>query len=187
MKNFQDEISHIYKRGGIFVNSSIRGAQNRAIGLTFEEVITSACEFYEGQGVAVIEKTPENLRVIKNNHDGTMQAIFEKKAQPDFKGTLDGGKCIIFEAKHTSMDRIQRNVISEMQEKKLDSYEKMGALAYVMVSFQLRNFYRIPWKVFRNMKDIYGRKYLLETELQKYQLKKYKNYILILDGIHYSI
>ena len=40
---------------------------------------------------------------------------FTKQAQPDFKGALCDGSCIIFDAKHTEKDRIQQNVITETQ------------------------------------------------------------------------
>lgn len=186
MKKIYKKIFHVFIKDTIREvemkkeKRSYIAAHNHAVGLNFEEVLINACEYYKEKKIAVIEKTPEEIRVIKNNHDGTMTAIFVKKAQPDFKGTLEGGKCIIFEAKHTSKEKIQK-------QEKLNDYEEMGALAYVMVSFRMENFYRVPWDVFRDMKKIYGRQYLTEEDIQEYKLKKIKNYILILDGIIYSI
>lgn len=169
------------------MNRNLLGKQNKESGIQFEELLNTACQFYLRKGVASIEKTPEPMRVIRNNKDGTMTAIFEKKAQPDFKGCLEGGKCIIFEAKHTSGSSISRSVISDRQEKYLNSYERMGALTYIMVSFSYQNFYRIPWNIFRDMKLLYGRKSLKETDLTQFKLRKSRNIILLLDGIHYAI
>lgn len=169
------------------MNRKLLGKQNKEAGDYFEELLTLACQFYLEKGVASIEKTPEPMHVIQNNKNGTMTAIFLKKAQPDFKGCLEGGKCIIFEAKHTSGTSISRAVISDRQEETLNIYEKMGALTYVIVSFSHQNFYRIPWNIFRDMKSLYGRKSLKEKDLAQYKLRKLRNTILILDGIHYRI
>lgn len=87
--------------------ASYQGKRNRALGLQFEKIITEACEHYRSMGLAYIEKTPEPMRVIGvlDRKRGIFKAVFEKAAQPDFKGTMAGGRAVVFEAKHTETDR----------------------------------------------------------------------------------
>jgi recombination protein U len=60
---------------------------------------------------------------------------------------------------------------------------KHGAMCFLVVSIGFEKFYRVPWVVFRDMKKIYGHKYMNEVELEPYQVT-YKNGILrFLDGV----
>lgn len=143
---------------------SLLNSKSRNAGATFEDIISSSCEYYERQNMAMIEKTPEPMRVLRSLGKGKYEAIFTKKAQPDFKGTLAGGKAIAFEAKHTDKDRIMRSAISNEQEKCLNAHEQMGAECYVFVSFGFRKFYKFPWKLFRDMKYHFGVKHIKEID-----------------------
>ena len=68
-------------------------------GHDFEEAIRQACLLYANQGRAKVEKTPEPFRVLEKREGGIFVGRFTAHAQPDFQGTLDGGRSIIFEAK----------------------------------------------------------------------------------------
>lgn len=89
----------------------------------------------------------------------------------------------MFEAKHTDSNRINQNVITEMQWKNLDIYEKFGAQCYVMVSLGLTKFYRVPWNIWKKMKELFGHKFMTEQELEKFRLQEKQCSILILEGI----
>lgn len=143
---------------------SLKNARSRQMGAAFENLIDRSCEYYKQQGIAMIEKTPEPMKVLANLGGGLFKAVFTKQAQPDYKGTLRGGKAIVFETKHTDTDRIKRSVVTEEQEKCLDAYEQMGAECYVLVSFGLKKFYKFPWKFFRDMKYHFGVKYIREID-----------------------
>ena len=60
--------------------------------------------------------------------------------------------------------------MSDRQAELLENYEKMGASCFVLVSFKFEQFYRIPWSVWRDMKDIYGHKHLKRSEIQDYEI-----------------
>lgn len=95
---------------------------NNAQGQHFEREILAGCRMYESHGIATIDKTPEPFRVTSKNHrTGEFTGRFSKHAQPDFQGTLYGGRSIMFEAKRTSKDRITRNVLTDTQ---MDVLEK---------------------------------------------------------------
>lgn len=154
------------------VQNQIKGTVNRRNGQLFERLIESSCEKYYRDGVAYIEKTPEPMRPIsKQNKNGSFTAVFEKMAQADYKGTLKGGRAIGFEAKHTESDRIKREAVSEEQEKCLDRMMEMGATCFVLVSFGFRDFFRVPWGVWKNMRPIYGRKYLKPEDIEQYRVE----------------
>lgn len=154
------------------VRNRIQGKVNRNNGDLFEALIEASCEYYLREGIAYIEKTPEPMKPIsKADKRGRFTAVFEKKAQADYKGSLKGGRAVAFEAKHTDADRILQNAVSDEQEKCLDSMMQMSAVCFVLVSFGFRDFYKVPWGVWKNMKQIYGRKYLKPEDIEQYRVK----------------
>lgn len=166
------------------VNRRAIGRRSRVAGDTFENIINGSCRYYRDKGAAIIEKTPEPMRPLKPyGRAGQFIACFEKQAQPDYKGVLCDGTAIIFEAKHTDADRIQESVITETQRRNFDDFQRMGAQCFVMVSMKFRDFYRVPWEVFGNMKPRFGRKYMTGKELEPYRLKEQKGTVLILEGV----
>ena len=148
----------------------LRGARNRASGNRFEELIEAACEYYDTEELAYIKKTPEPMRPIRQMSGGHFEAYYAKKAQPDFKGVLVGGRAVAFEAKHTETDRMQQSVVNEEQCKSLNRHMSMGAECFIMVSFDFRLFYKIPWSVWQAMKAIYGRKYITSEDVGSYRV-----------------
>ena len=164
---------------------SMQGKASRANGEYFERMVKSACSYYESLGIAVIDKTPEPIKVLKayNRKLGQFICCFAKKAQPDFKGILADSTMILFDAKHTDKDRIQRTVVSTEQEKCFERYMEMGCMCFLVVSLGFEKFYRVPWVVFRDMKKIFGHAYMNETELSTYQIKYSQGILRFLDGI----
>ena len=163
--------------------AQIIGRNSKKSGETFERWISTACKFYLNKGFAHIEKTPEPFHITGKDMNGVVRGYYEKKGQPDYKGVLCDGTGIMFEAKHTDSDRIKQSVITETQWENLDIYEKFGAHCYVMVSIGLESFFRVPWSVWKNMKELFGHKYMNETELKDYRIRQSQCTILILEGI----
>lgn len=161
----------------------IQGAKVRAQGKAFEERIEAALAWYAFRGLAGIDKTPEPMKVIKSMGRGQFLACFTKKAQPDFTGTLQGGRSVMFEAKYTVTDRLAQSKVLAAQEEYLNLHESLGAECYVIAGFSTGNVYRIPWRVWRDMKDIYGRKYVREKDIQDYRVKQKNGRLWLLDGM----
>nr|DAM32582.1 MAG TPA: recombination protein [Caudoviricetes sp.] len=140
----------------------------------FERWLEAASGYYWEQGYACIEKTPEPMIPLKPygvRKKGQFIACYSKQAQPDFKGVLCDGTCIIFDAKHTDADRIQQSAVTDKQKELFDKYEMMGAHCYVVVSIGLQSFYRVPWDVWKHMKENFGHKYMaVDKELKEYQV-----------------
>lgn len=151
--------------------ASVIGKRSRAMGATWEKLIETSCTYYQQKGWANIEKTPEAMKPISpKDRKGHFLACYTKMAQPDYKGTLKGGRSIVLEAKCTETDRMSRNVISSEQEKQLNIHERLGAACYVLVSFRFAHFFKIPWAVFRDMKQHYGRKYITPKDVQEFKV-----------------
>lgn len=146
----------------------IKGRNNRAAGELWESLIEASCTFYSKKGLAEITKTQEPMRPIRSMGNGQFLCYFTKRAQPDYKGTLRGGKAIVFEAKHTDTGKIKQEAVTQEQAAQLDAHLAMGAECHVLVSFGFQQFFMVPWIVFRDMKSNFGRKYAKPEELEKY-------------------
>lgn len=85
-------------------------------------------------------------------------------------GTVYGGRSIMFEAKRTSKDRITRNVLTDTQMDVLEKHSRLGALCGVCICIQ-DDFFFIPWNVWRDMKEMYGRQYLKPDDIEEYKVK----------------
>lgn len=135
-------------------------------------MIEAGCRYYRQTGRAYIVKEPEPFRVIKKDKRTGRAAIqFTRHAQPDFHGTLKGGRSIVFEAKYTQSDKIKQDVITPEQAASLTMQEKLGALAYVCVGISGRAF-MVPWYVFGSMKEHFGRKYATAENLLPWEVKQ---------------
>lgn len=117
----------------MYPNSNIpTGLDKQLIGFRL-----AGCRMYESHGIASIDKTPEPFRVTSKNHrTGEFTGRFSTHAQPDFQGTLYGGRSIMFEAKRTSKDRITRNVLTDTQMDVLEKHSRLGALCGVCICIQ---------------------------------------------------
>lgn len=148
-----------------------KNRMNNVRGQHFENEILAGCKIYEQREIAVIDKTPEPFRVTSKNHKtGEFMGRFSKHAQPDFQGTLYGGRSIVFEAKRTTQDRINRNVLTDTQMDILEAHNRFGALCGVCICIK-DDFFFIPWDIWRDMKKMYGRQYLKPEDIEKYKVR----------------
>lgn len=150
----------------------ITGKRSKAAGEHFEQLLEASCQHYRLEKIAEIEKTPEPMKQLgAKDRQGKFTACYVKKAQPDYKGTLKGGRSVVFEAKHTDADRLQQSAVTDDQAKRLNWHYALGAECFVMVSFGFMEFFKVPWEVFRDMKDRYGRKYITSEDVQEYKVR----------------
>lgn len=152
---------------------------NNAQGRSFEDYIKAACALYSRQGRAEIDKTPEPFRVLEKLKDGIFKGRFTAPAQPDFQGTLAGGRSIVFEAKYTTTDRLKRDVLTEEQQDALERHRNRGAVSGVCAGIG-NNFFFVPWAVWRDMKEHFGRKYVTAANLEPFRVR-FNGAVLFLD------
>lgn len=156
-----------------------QGTVNNAQGHLFEDEIKTACKQYKAQRRAKIDKIPEPFRVTKKHGSGIFTGRFTAAAEPDYQGTLAGGRSIVFEAKYTTTERMHRNVLTQEQLDALEDHAGMGAIAAVCVGIRDRFFF-VPWVVWRDMKEFFGRKYVTAEDLRHYRVK-FNGAVLFLD------
>lgn len=142
----------------------------KARGKQFEQRLDASFEYYRHTGFAIVEKTPEPMRPTKNLGNGKFIAYFEKQAQPDYKGVIKGGRAVMFEAKFTAADRIEQSRVLANQAEYMDKHTNLGARCYVLVGFLSGEVYRIPWSEWTSMKELHGRKYLTEADLENHRI-----------------
>lgn len=157
-----------------------QGTVSKAKGKYFEDYIDKSFDYYRYKGVAAIEKTPEPMRPIKPIGNGQFIAFFEKKAQPDYKGTAKGGQSVLFEAKFTSADRMEYSRVRQEQADSLTTHQRLGAKCFVIVGFDSGVVYRVPWSIWQNMKENFGRKYVTEADIKDYRVETTGNGVLLL-------
>lgn len=167
------------------IRRSYIGARSRAEGAGFEYIINRACAYYSSIGLADVEKTPEPMKPLGGaDRAGRFLACYTKQAQPDYKGILKGGRAINFEAKHTDSDRMTADRVSDAQALRLSRTEALGGIAFVLCSFRGRDFYRVPWSVWRDMKRLFGRKYITPADVERYRVKiAAPGVLLFLEGV----
>ena len=160
--------------------NQIRGWKNRAEGKAFEDRLDRSFAYYAERGFALIDKTPEPFKIIKRLEHTRFIGCFLKKAQPDYKGTVKGGRSVIFEAKHTTSDRIEQDRVSDVQADYMTKASALGARCYVLAGYKSGSVYRIPWSAWADMKRIFGHKYVTEEQLKKYQVQTSWNDLLLI-------
>lgn len=152
-----------------------KAGKSLATGKAFENLISISCERYRTSHDACIIKTPEPFAVFSRTKDGLFKGRFtQAKAQPDFHGILKNGKTIVFEAKSTSKDRMQQGVLTDTQKELLSEYASYGALSFVAVNISDQYFW-IPFSVWTEMKERYGRKYVTPADIPEYEILPIKH------------
>jgi len=166
------------------VSNQWRGMRARSMGQTFEAIIDAGCAWYRERGLAYIEKTPEPMRPLRApNSKGQFLACYTKAAQPDYKGTILGGRSIVIEAKHTDSGRIDQSRTSSEQMEALATHYGLGGLAFVLVSFGLTEYFMVPWLTWRDMKELFGRKYLTPNDIRDYEVYAPLSTLLMLEKV----
>lgn len=157
----------------------LQGKINRDLGKNFEEQVEAISEIYKINKLAIIEKTPEPMKILKHIENGHFETVFAKSAQPDFKGTLKGGRTVVFDAKFTESIKITYQVLSDYQREMLLAYDELGAMAFVLVGFVDGSIYNVDIHTWKNMKEIFGRKYILQSELEEkgFRVKRKKGIV----------
>lgn len=166
----------------------LQGYKSRELGGELENLIEAACKVYRLYKLAEVEKTPEPFRVMSGKHQLSsgvwgFEGVFTAQAQPDFKGTIKGGRSVVFEAKASDRDRIDQNVVTVEQARALRAHAKLGAEAFVLVSLSLRDFYRVPWAIWEDMKAKYGHKHMTADELEEFRVPMKQGFLRIFQGL----
>lgn len=109
------------------------GLGNR--GMAFEKLINLSNEMYQREGVALINKRPTPVKVLKIRYGRVRDGYFEEKSTVDYDGVYKG-RAIAFEAKSTKeITRFDLKNIAQHQIDYLEQAEKMGAVCFFLIEF----------------------------------------------------
>lgn len=100
-------------------------------GRAFENLIEAANRQYDILGLALIEKTEVQKKLIKD------ELRYTKKGAPDFMGIGPGGQAVVFDAKSTEANALPLKTIVRRihQYEFLTKTEKLGGKAFYLVEF----------------------------------------------------
>lgn len=127
-------------------------------GMTFEGFIKFANSQYRYQNRAIIEKQNTLCIPLRNGTGKIVSAKYEEKATVDFMGRY-GSRPIAFEAKHCSEDKIRLSRVEEHQCEFLREWtQNPAAIGFIIISFQFRDYYLIPWAYWQSALDARAKK-----------------------------
>ena len=119
---------------------TLLSAANR--GMSLEEDINLSNDFYRDAGIALINKRPTPINIVKVDYTRGARitdAYFEKQSTTDYNGVYKG-RYIDFEAKNTkSTTSFPLSNISEHQIAHLKNVLKHGGIAFFIISFQMKD------------------------------------------------
>lgn len=125
------------------------GQGNR--GMAFEMLINLANQMYQRGGVALINKRPTPVKVIKSRGSQVINGFYEAKSTVDYDGVYKG-RAVAFEAKSTEKDtRFDLKNIAQHQLDYLEKAEKMGAICFFLIEFSKdRSVFAVPLSVIQS-------------------------------------
>lgn len=104
-------------------------------GMAFEQLINLANKQYQNKGLALINKRPTPVKVLKSKGTQILRGFYEAKSTVDYDGIYNG-RAITFEAKSVSGKRFDLKNIHDHQLQYLKDAEKHGAVAFLLIEFR---------------------------------------------------
>ncbi|MDR4987182.1 Holliday junction resolvase RecU [Bacillus cereus] len=125
------------------------GQGNR--GMAFEKLINLSNEMYQREGVALINKRPTPVKVLKSAGGRVLNGFYESKSTVDYDGVYKG-RAVAFEAKSTqSLTRFDLSNIAQHQLDYLEKAEKMGAVCFFLIEFSKdQTVFLVPASIIRS-------------------------------------
>ncbi|MGN0998661.1 MAG: Holliday junction resolvase RecU [Faecousia sp.] len=123
-------------------------------GAAFEEFLRFANDRYAQKKIAVVEKLPTEWIPLRNASGKICGAKVERKSKVDFIGRYKKYP-IAIEAKNTNEDSIRFDEVQKHQAEYMDQFtEEPGTIGLVLISFNLKRFFVIPWAFWSVAYDI---------------------------------
>ena len=104
-------------------------------GQAFERLLDYTNQIYKNKGIALINKRPTPVKVIKSKGTRVLSGFYEAKSTVDYDGVYNG-RAVMFEAKTTKQKSLPLNMIADHQAKYLDQAEKQGAISFLIVEMR---------------------------------------------------
>jgi recombination protein U len=122
------------------------------LGSDFEDETNESNEYYQNKNIAVIHKKPTPVQIVKvdypaRNKAKIVEAYYKTPSTTDYNGIYKE-KYIDFEAKSCRELNFSFDRIYEHQIKHLDSIDKLGGIAFLIIEFSsIDEVYILPSKL----------------------------------------
>lgn len=153
-------------------------------GMPFENLITMANLQYERQRIAVINKRPTPVKVLRTKGAQILKSVYDRKSTVDYDGVYLG-RSIYFEAKSTKeRTRLPLDMIHGHQIEYLEKADACGALCFLLVEFStLHMVFYLPMVFLRQSlfnASLGGRKSIPISDFEEYcyEVKSSKRAVL---------
>lgn len=107
-------------------------------GMAFEAMINHTNHSYALKNLAVINKRPTPVKVMKSKGTRVLQGFYESKSTVDYDGVYKG-RAIYFEAKSTKSNRFPLKNISQHQMDHMYKADRAGALCFFLIESKNTN------------------------------------------------
>lgn len=149
-------------------------------GSTLEEFINRTNEYYQEQGLALIQKIPTPITPVRidKEHRHITLAYFEQKSTVDYIGAVQGIP-VCFDAKECHTDTFPLQNIHAHQVDFMEAFEKQGGISFFLIYFSTKN--ELYYMTFQEMKKFWergqrgGRKSFRHEELNPNFFIPFKN------------
>lgn len=123
-------------------------------GRPFEEYINYASSRYQHAGIAMVQKIPTEFIPIRDRYGKICSVKVEHKSTVDYIGRYKQYP-LAMEAKNTNTDTIRWDAVQPHQAEFLDQFTAQpGTIGLVLVSFNLEQFFAIPWAFWGEAYDL---------------------------------
>ncbi|MDN8590963.1 Holliday junction resolvase RecU [Paenibacillus sp. 11B] len=145
-------------------------------GMGFEAIITFSNERYDKLGLAVVNKRPTPVKVVKVAGSTVIEGYYEEPSTVDYDGIIKTGRGIAFEAKSiASLDRFQLKNLKDHQVEYLLKAHKMNGISFLLVEFRKQHkTYLLPYTVLRFFWDAYKRKQGSSIHISDFDIHAYE-------------
>lgn len=102
-------------------------------GQYFENLIDFTNNVYARKEIALINKRPTPIKVIRSNYGRITHAVYAEKSTVDYDGIYKG-KAVVFEAKSTKGKSLPLSNITDEQMEYLEKAKRHGAVSFIIIN-----------------------------------------------------
>ena len=113
-------------------------------GGTFEAFLEYCNDIYKNRGEGILVKQHTHFLPIRDHRGKVVSCKVDKKAICDYMGMFHG-QPVAIEAKEIKQGNIRFDAVQPHQAKFLTEFEHMGGRSFVLVSFDFKQFFCVPW------------------------------------------
>lgn len=140
-------------------------------GRAFEMMLNLVNQLYASQNIALINKRPTPVKVIKSKGSKVFNGYFEASSTVDYDGVYRG-KAIAFEARSVSTDRFELINLHQHQLDYLQKVDSMGGITFVLIEFRhVHQVFFVPFSTINHYvyhASLGGRKSIPRDDLEVY-------------------